>query len=47
MAETTAMDNLQQALAQVNKMPGLSAMVDHVDNIIEMLTAARNQVAES
>ncbi|KAK0657692.1 CTLH/CRA C-terminal to lish motif domain-containing protein [Cercophora newfieldiana] len=38
------MENLQKALAQTNKTHRLSSAVDNVDKIIELLTAAREQV---
>jgi hypothetical protein len=41
------MDALQQELGRLNKMARLSAAVAHVDGIIELLSAAREQVAES
>ncbi|KAK3393841.1 CTLH/CRA C-terminal to lish motif domain-containing protein [Podospora didyma] len=41
----TDMEDLQQELAEVFKMPRLSSAVSNVDRIIELLSAAREQVA--
>ena len=43
--ERSAMASLQKALADVNKLPRLSSAAEHVDKIIELLTAAREHVA--
>ncbi|KAK0632790.1 CTLH/CRA C-terminal to lish motif domain-containing protein [Immersiella caudata] len=45
MADLTGMESLQKALAQTNSTHRLSSAVDNVDKIIELLTAAREQVA--
>jgi len=39
------MESLQKALAQTNNTHRLSSAVDNVDKIIELLSAAREQVA--
>ncbi|KAK3693513.1 CTLH/CRA C-terminal to lish motif domain-containing protein [Podospora appendiculata] len=41
----TGMETLERDLAALSKMPGLSAMVDNVDTIIEQLSKAREKVA--
>jgi hypothetical protein len=41
----TAMENLQNALAQVNRRSTLGSAVNNVDKIIEFLSAARERVA--
>jgi hypothetical protein len=38
------MESLQKALAQTNSAHRLSSAVDNVDKIIELLSAAREQV---
>lgn len=41
------LESLLGDLSKVQKLPRLSAAVDDVDKIIELLSAAREQVAES
>lgn len=40
------LEGLLEDLSKMHKLPRLSAAVDHVDKIIELLSAARDEVAE-
>lgn len=46
-AQVTAMQALQTELERLNRTPGLSATVDKVDKIIEMLTSVKDQIVQS
>ena len=45
--QVTAMEALQKELDRLNRTPGLSATVDKVDKIIEMLTSVKDQIVQS
>lgn len=45
--QVTAMEALQKELDRLNRRPGLSATMDKVDQIIEMLTSAKDQIVQS
>ncbi|KAK4186470.1 CTLH/CRA C-terminal to lish motif domain-containing protein [Podospora australis] len=45
--EKPKLEVLQEDFQKLQKLPRLSAAVDNVDKIIQLLTAARNQVAET
>lgn len=46
-AQVTAMEVLQKELDRLNRRPGLSATMDKVDQIIEMLTSVKDQIVQS
>ncbi|KAK3355625.1 CTLH/CRA C-terminal to lish motif domain-containing protein [Neurospora tetraspora] len=46
-AQATAMEALQKELDRLNRTPGLSATIDKVDKIIEMLTSVKDQIVQS
>lgn len=45
--QVTAMEALQKELDRLNRTPALSATVDKVDKIIEMLTSVKDQIVQS
>jgi hypothetical protein len=45
--DSSKLDSLLEDLASVHKLPRLSAAADDVDKIIELLSTAREHVAES
>lgn len=44
-SEKPKLEALEEEYAKINKLPRLTKAVEHVDKIIELLSAAREQVA--